>query len=55
MKCGRERGRNMVEQFGIRPAFPGNGQCCANVTGTFCDLVPGVYAAQYANCEEWDF
>ena len=45
MKCGRERGGNMVEQFGVCPAFPDNGQCCANVAGTFCDLVQGINAA----------
>ncbi len=44
----------MVEQFGVCPAFPDN-ECCANVAGTFCDLVQGVNAAQYARCEECDF
>jgi len=55
MKCGRERGGNMVEQLGVCPAFPDNGQSCANVAGTFCDLIQGISAAKYASCEECDF
>ena len=55
MKCGREGEGNMVEQLGVCPAFPYNGQSCANVVGTFCDLVQGIYAAKYTGCEECNF
>ena len=55
MKCGRERGGEMVEHLGVCPAFPDNGQNCANIAGTFCDLVQKIHAAKYAGCEACNF
>jgi len=55
MKCGRDRGGNMVEHLGVCPAFPDNGRSCANVARTFCDLVLGIHGAKYAGCEECNF
>ena len=39
MRCGREAGGRNIDQLGICPAYPEEGQRCANVVGTFCDLV----------------
>ena len=55
MKCGRGGGGKRVGQLGVCPAFPDNGQNCANVAGTFCDLVQGVYAAKYTSCDACNF
>jgi len=45
----------MAEHLGVCPAFPDNGQNCANIAGTFCDLVQKIHAAKYAGCEACNF
>ena len=55
MKCGREEGGKNVEQFGICPAFPDNGNSCAKVKGTFCDLVLELLELKFTGCENCIF
>ena len=55
MKCGREEGGENVEQFGICPAFPDNGNSCAKVEGTFCDLVLKFLEIDCICCENCNF
>ena len=55
MKCGREGGGKNVEQFGICPAFPDNGNSCAKVKGTFCDLVLELLELKFTSCENCIF
>jgi hypothetical protein len=44
MKCGREEGDIGVDHLGVCPAYPNDGNRCATVVGTFCDLVQAMYA-----------
>ena len=55
MKCGREQGGKNVEQFGVCPAFPDNGNCCAKVEGTFCDLVLELLKSKCTDCQNCIF
>lgn len=55
MKCGREEGGKNVSLFGICPAYPNNGNSCAGVTGTFCDLVLELIDSKYTNCQDCRF
>ena len=55
MRCGREEGGRNVDQLGTCPAFPDHGKNCANVVGTFCDLVQALRAKVYSSCAECPF
>ena len=55
MRCGREEGGKNVDYLGICPAFPDDGQRCANVVGTFCDLVQALNASEHSSCTECPF
>ena len=55
MKCGREADGRHVDQLGVCPAYPDDGQRCANVVGTFCDLVQALHAAKHSSCLECPF
>ena len=55
MKCGREDGGKKVDELGICPAYPFDGQRCANVVGTFCDLVQAINALKHTGCQECAF
>ena len=55
MKCGREAGGRNIDQLGICPACPEEGQRCANVVGTFCDLVKALHATKHTSCPECPF
>ena len=55
MKCGREADGMNVDQLGICPAYPEDGQRCANVVGTFCDLVQALNASEHTSCLECPF
>ncbi len=55
MKCGREEGGRGVDHLGVCPAYPDNGNRCATVVGTFCDLVQAMYAKQHTGCENFPF
>jgi hypothetical protein len=52
MQCGREKGGNNVDHLGVCPAYPLHGHVCANVVGTFCDLVQVLHRSEHAECEE---
>ena len=55
-KCGREAGGAKVSQFGVCPAYPDNGKCCAKTAGTLCGgQVQGTFAMKVANCIKCDF
>jgi methyl-accepting chemotaxis protein len=50
-KCGRVPGGNKVAEMGICPAYPGDGQNCWNVAGTFCGgKVQGSSADKRGGC-----
>ena len=55
MRCGREAGGRNVEQLGVCPAFPHDGKRCADVVGTFCDLVQALNASKHSDCQECPF
>jgi len=55
MRCGREAGGRNVEQLGICPAYPNHGRKCANVVGTFCDLVQVLRTSKHEDCLECPF
>ncbi|MBW2465868.1 MAG: hypothetical protein JRF02_01075 [Deltaproteobacteria bacterium] len=55
MECGREEGGKNVEHFGICPAFPDHGTCCAEVDGTFCDLVRGFIEKEFSGCRDCNY
>jgi hypothetical protein len=55
MKCGREEDGRKVDELGVCPAYPYDGQCCANVAGTFCDLVQALRAVEHSGCQECPF
>ena len=55
MKCGREADGINSNKLGICPAYPSDGKRCANVVGTFCDLVQALHASQYISCPECPF
>jgi len=55
MRCGREAGGRNIDQLGICPAYPEEGQRCANVVGTFCDLVKALHATKHTSCPECPF
>ena len=55
MKCGREEDGRKVDELGICPAYPYDGQRCANVVGTFCDLVQALRAVKHSGCQECPF
>ena len=55
-KCGREEGGANVAEFGVCPAYPKNGNCCARVAGTYCGgEVQGEFATKLANCMDCDY
>ena len=55
-KCGREKGGFNVRTLGICPAWPGNGQQCARVAGTFCGgKVQGTFVMKLLTCMKCDF
>ncbi|OIO06995.1 hypothetical protein CO115_00835 [Candidatus Falkowbacteria bacterium CG_4_9_14_3_um_filter_36_9] len=44
IKCGREEGGNIVNEFGVCPAYPNGGTKCAEVAGTLCqEKVEGAF------------
>ncbi len=54
--CGRIPGGAKVEEFGICPAYPDNGQDCWDVAGTFCGgAVQGNAADKMGGCLTCDF
>ena len=55
MKCGREADSRKVDELGVCPAYPYDGQRCANVVGTFCDLVQALRAVKHSGCKECPF
>jgi hypothetical protein len=55
MRCGREAGGRNVDRLGICPAYPEDGQRCATVVGTFCDLVKALYATRHSGCPDCPF
>lgn len=55
MQCGREAGGSNVDNLGVCPAYPFHGQECANVVGTFCDLVQVLRKAKHDDCQECPF
>jgi hypothetical protein len=55
MKCGREEGGIGVDHLGVCPAYPADGHRCANVVGTFCDLVQALYANKHSGCTDCPF
>jgi len=55
MRCGREAGGRNVDHLGVCPAYPYHGQECANVVGTFCDLVQVLRTASHIDCQECPF
>ena len=55
MKCGREADGRKVGELGVCPAYPYDGQRCANVVGTFCDLVQALRAVEHSGCQECPF
>lgn len=55
MRCGREAGGRNTEELGICPAYPDNGKRCANVVGTFCDLIRALRASENSSCSECPF
>lgn len=55
MQCGREQGGKNADLLGVCPAYPDNGQDCANVVGTFCDLVQAMRSAKHTECPECPF
>ena len=55
MGCGREKGGRNVSPLGVCPAYPHHGRECANVVGTFCDLVQVLRTARHADCHECEF
>lgn len=55
MRCGREAGGRNVDPFGICPAYPLYGQECANVVGTFCDLVQVLQTSEHTECQDCAF
>lgn len=55
MRCGREAGGENADKFGVCPAYPFHGQQCANVIGTFCDLVKVLQTSKHEDCQECPF
>jgi hypothetical protein len=55
MRRGDEPGGRNVDHLSICPAFPYQGQECANEVGTFCDLVQVLRTASHADCQECPF
>jgi len=55
MKRGREADGRKVDELGVCPAYPYDGQRCANVVGTFCDLVQALRAVEHSGCQECPF
>ncbi len=55
MKCGREEDGRKVDELGVCPAYPYDGQRCANVVGTFFDLVQALRAVKHSGCQECPF
>jgi hypothetical protein len=56
MKCGRERGGINVKEFGVCPAYPEDGNRCAEVVGTLCgSQVQGTFAMKHLDCTQCEF
>ena len=55
MRCGREAGGRNVDHLGICPAYPHHGHNCANVVGTFCDLVQVLRTSVHSDCMDCPF
>ena len=55
MGCGREAGGVNADLLGVCPAYPDNGNRCAYVVGTFCDLVHALNASNYKSCQACPF
>jgi hypothetical protein len=55
-RCGREKGGAKAAELGICPAWPGHGQQCARIAGTFCGgIVQGSFASKLGNCMQCEF
>ncbi len=51
MKCGRERGGDKVDEYGVCPAYPDHGKHCACIAGTMCKGKPqGFFAHKMHDC-----
>ena len=55
MRRGGEAGGRNVDHLSICLACPYQGQECANVVSTFCDLVQVLRTASHANFQECPF
>ncbi len=55
IRCGREEGGINVERLGVCPAYPEDGQRCATIDGTFCDLVKAMHDITHSSCLECPF
>ena len=55
MRCGREVGGDHVDHLGVCPAYPDHGRKCANVVGTFCDLVQVLKKSSHTDCYECSY
>jgi hypothetical protein len=56
-KCGREKGGNKVNEFGVCPAYTrGAGEACWMIAGTFCGgEIQGSRKDKEASCILCDF
>lgn len=54
-RCGREAGGSKVAEFGVCPAYPNDGDHCANVSGTLCSGKPDNFAMKLVGCMKCDF
>lgn len=56
MKCGREFGGDKMDELGICPAWPSNGQKCAYLVGTLCGgEIQGTFSMKIESCKECPF
>lgn len=56
MSCGREEGGKNAQTDGVCPAYPDNGQRCANTVGTLCGgVIHCTRALRIYTCFECDF
>jgi methyl-accepting chemotaxis protein len=56
LNCGRIRGGAKERELGVCPAYPNNGDSCANVGGTFCGgKVQGDFGQKIAHCAKCEY
>lgn len=54
-EMSREKQGHNVDRLSVCPAYPLNGKNCANVVGTFCDLVQALEVSMHCNCQQCPF